>query len=351
MILRDGRLRVDEFPEPTPGPGLLLLRTLACGVCATDIHLQRHGQRLAEWSKQSGGVFRFDPQRDLVMGHEVCGEVLDYGPETRRRIPVGARVTSTSIIPHAQGLAVMGHDNLYPGGFGEFMLLAESQVRAVPDGMPTGVAALCEPLSVGFQYQRAANPQADEAPLVIGCGAIGLGLIAALRCAGVRPIVASDPAPQRREQALRAGADLALDPAHTPPFEAWKKINRTRKNPRALVFECVGVPGILNQLFAAAPNASRIVMAGFCMEPDPLFLAGAHSKSINLQLGGSPRPEDFDAALRSLDAGEVDVEPWITGRAPLTDALRAFEDAQDPTRHTRMLIEPAGVADAPRPAF
>jgi threonine dehydrogenase-like Zn-dependent dehydrogenase len=340
MILRDGALRVDELPDPEPGPGQVLVRSLACGVCASDIHLQAHGERLAEWSRRFGGPFSFDTARDLVMGHEFCGEIEGYGPQTQRALPVGTRVTSVPTLFHARGMSVLGYDNDFPGGFAQHLLLSERLVLPVPDALSNEAAALTEPVSVGFLYARIARPEPGDVPLVVGCGMIGLAVIAALRHAGVAPIVAADFSEPRRALAARAGASEVADPALESPFAAWKRAARGVKGAKALIFECVGVPGVLGPLLEHAPWFARVVVAGQCLEPDTLFTAAAHTKAINVQFGGMPIAEDFSHALRALGDGSVDVEPWLTGRAGLDDAVSAFERAKDSNAHARMILHP-----------
>jgi len=340
LIMRDGELRVDTLPDPEPGPGQVLVRNLACGICASDIHLLAHGERLANWSREHGGPFRMDTKRDLVMGHEFCGEVLDFGPDTQRAVAMGTRVTSVPHLLHAGGFAVLGYDNEFPGAFGECMLLSEAFLRPVPDSLPTDVAALTEPLSTGFQYARSARLQPGDVPLVVGCGAIGLAVIAALHRAGVEPIVASDLSPHRRELAAATGAHEVVDPRETPALEAWQKAASRIKNASAVVFECVGVPGVLGEIFEAAPWSARIVVAGVCLEPDPLFTAAAHTKGLNVQFGGIPIPEDFDGALRAISDGHVDVGAWLTGQVDLDGSVQAFDDARDAAKHTRIIVRP-----------
>ena len=341
MIMRDGVLRVDSIDDPEPGRGQVLVRNLACGICASDIHLLQHGARLADWSREFGGPFSMDLDRDLVMGHEFCGEIVDHGPGATRSLREGARVTSVPTIMHDGGFAVAGYDNEYPGGFGELMVLAEDSLRVVPDDVSSDAAAMTEPLSTGFIYVRIANVAAHEVPLVVGCGAIGLGVIAGLRMAGVEPIVASDPSSFRRALALEAGAHEVVDPNERPAMQAWKAAAARKKGAGAVIFECVGVPGVLGEILEAAPWAARVVVAGVCLEPDPLFTAAAHSKALNVQFGGFPIPEDFDGALRAIADGTVDVSRWLTGHASLDGSLQAFEDAKDTQRHARIVIRPA----------
>jgi threonine dehydrogenase-like Zn-dependent dehydrogenase len=340
MIMNDGVLRVDEMADPVPEKGQVLVRTLACGVCASDIHLRSHGDRLAKWSREFGGPFDMDTKSDLVMGHEYCGEIVDYGPDTSGELAVGSRVTSMPQLFHDRGFTVLGYDNVYPGGFSQYMLLGRDMLRAVPADVPTDAAALTEPLSVGFEYVRIARMRPHDVPLVIGCGAIGLGMIAVLRDAGVSPIVAADYAPMKRALAEQMGAHVVVDPAEQSPMRAWTEAAASTKSAAAVVFECVGVPGTLGAILEAAPWNARVIVAGVCLEPDPVFGAAAHSKAINVQFGGIPIAADFDGALEAISDGRIDVASWITGHAGIEQSVSAFDEATDPEQHARMIVHP-----------
>ena len=89
-IFRNGEIVVDEMGEPTPGPGQALVKTLACGICGSDLHARKHAHRMVEMAKYTGRK-PMDLSRDVVFGHEFCCEVLDYGPGTQRRLKPGTR--------------------------------------------------------------------------------------------------------------------------------------------------------------------------------------------------------------------------------------------------------------------
>ena len=337
LVLKSGALRVDDVPDPSPGSGQLLARSLACTICASDLHMVHHGRRLAEWSRTAGGPFDFDADQDLVLGHELCAEVVEYGPDTQGTVPVGERVVTGPMILHDRGMAIVGYSNEYPGGFGELLVLSESSILAVPEETPTDQAALMEPLSVGMLYTRVADLQPGEVPLVIGCGAIGLAVVSALRWRGIGPIVAADLSPMRRQVAAAAGADIVVDPAEDSPFAAWE---RAAGGGRCVVFECVGAPGILKGIFDGAPWMSRVIVAGQNLDDDTLFTASAHTKGLNVQFGGMPESRDYSDALGAIASGAIVVEPWLTGAAALEDAVQAFTDSTRTERHTRIVVHP-----------
>ena len=168
---------------------------------------------MVEVTKRIPGRVPMDLSRDVVFGHEFCCEMLDYGPGTERLFKRGARVCSMPLMMEADGPKGMGYSNAYVGGYAERMLLAAPLLLEVPNGLPTEHAALTEPLAVGVHAVEKAALKGDEAPLVVGCGPVGLAVIAALRLKRVRPIVAADFSPKRRELAVKMGADMVVDPA------------------------------------------------------------------------------------------------------------------------------------------
>src|SRR5262245_11328178 len=212
-VMRNKKLIVDNLPTPEPGPGEVLVKTLACGICGSDLHTLKHAEKLVEVSRRSGGAFTMDLNRDIVMGHEFCAEVVDHGPNAKKNLKVGARVCSMPVLLRAAGPETVGYSNDNPGGYGEYMRLTEGLLLEVPNGLSTEFAALTEPMAVGLHAVEKARLDQDDVPLVIGCGPVGLAVIASLRLKGVRPIVAADFSPRRRQLAEAVGADIVVDPA------------------------------------------------------------------------------------------------------------------------------------------
>jgi 2-desacetyl-2-hydroxyethyl bacteriochlorophyllide A dehydrogenase len=333
-IFRDGDIVVDSLPEPAPARGQVLVKTLACGICGSDLHAARHAHRMVAVSKRVPGRVPMDLSRDVVFGHEFCCEVLDYGPDTERRIKPGARVCSMPLMMEADGPKGMGYSNTYVGGYAERMLLSAPLMLEVSNGLSTDYAALTEPLAVGVHAVEKAMLTGDETPLVVGCGPVGLAAIAALRLKGIRPIVAADFSPKRRELAVKMGADTVVDPAAEPPYA------RLEPGRRAAIFECVGVPGILQQMFEAVPRDARLVVVGVCMEPDTIEPMFGIVKELNLQFVLGYTPEEFARSLALLADGKVDAEALITGKVGLDGVKTAFAELANAECHTKILVEP-----------
>jgi threonine dehydrogenase-like Zn-dependent dehydrogenase len=352
-VMRDRKLIVADVPIPEPGDGEVLVRTLACGICGSDLHALKHAEQFVETSRRAGGR-PMDLSRDVVMGHEFCAEIVEHGPHTTRRLGVGARVCSRPMLMRATGPQTIGYSNEHPGGYGEFMRLSEVLLLPVPNGLATEQAALTEPMAVGVHAVQKARLAPDDAPLVIGCGPVGLAVIAALRLADVRPIVAADFSPRRRELAVALGADVVIDPAKTTPWESWRQAASVWPDPAlapqpppwlpgpplrpAVVFECVGVPGVLDAIMAAAPRSSRIVVVGVCMEADAIHPMLGIVKELNLQFVLGYTQDEFAATLGHIAEGRIPTAPLITGRVGIDGIARAFEELASPERHAKVLV-------------
>jgi len=354
-VMRNQTLVVADVPVPTLGPGDVLVRTLACGICGSDLHALRHAEKFVETSRRAGNAFVMDLGRDVIMGHEFCAEIVEHGPDTTRRLKVGTRVCSRPTLMRPTGPQSIGYSNDNPGGYGEYMRLSETLLLEVPNGLSTAHAALTEPMAVGVHAVAKARLEADDAPLVIGCGPVGLAVIAALRLRGVRPIVAADFSKRRRELAAAVGADLVVDPAATTPWQSWREAAVYRDSTRApalppwiagpavrpaVVFECVGVAGVLDQLMAAAPRGTRLVVVGVCMEADTIHPMLGISKELNLQFVLGYTPDEFAATLRHIAEGAIPAAPLVTGTVGIEGVAQAFVDLGSPERHAKILVHP-----------
>ena len=334
VVMRDRKLVVADIPVPEPGPGEVLVRTLACGICGSDLHALKHAERFVETARRAGNPRVMDLARDVVMGHEFCAEIVEHGPGTARTLPVGTRVCSRPTLVRETGPQSIGYSNDNPGGYGQYMRLSEALLLPVPNGLATDHAALTEPMAVGAHAVQKARLAPEDAPLVIGCGPVGLAVIAALRLLKVEPIVAADFSPRRRELATTLGAHVVVDPAKSTVWEQ-RPAGRT-----PVVFECVGVPGVLDQVMAAAPRGARIVVVGVCMEPDTIHPLIGIVKELNLQFVLGYTPEEFAATLRHIAEGEIPTTPLITGHVGLDGVPAAFEELGSPERHAKILVHP-----------
>jgi threonine dehydrogenase-like Zn-dependent dehydrogenase len=350
LIFRNSSLVVDDMPDPEPDEGQVLVKTLAAGICGSDVHIRD----LA--AQAPPGSF----PEEVVWGHEFCCELLGYGTNTERKLKPGTRVCSVPIAYSTRGASMLGAASERPGGFAERMVLNESMLVPVPDGMPTEHAVLTEPMAVGWHAVEQSRVQPGDVPLVIGCGPVGLAVIAGLAIKGVHPIIAADFSPTRRKMAETMGADIVLDPADGSPYGRWQReltpdsvvadassqvdiraiLGMGPKLRPGVIFECVGVPGVIQQILDGAMRETRVVVVGVCMERDEILPLSGLNKQVSIQFSIGYTPQEFAQTLRHLADGRIDGTSWITGKVGLNEAAATFDDLKNPERHVKILIEP-----------
>ncbi len=334
-VMRDGRLAVKEVPDPSPGPGNVLVETLACGICGSDLHALKHLDRLLELSDAMG--IPMDMDGDVVMGHEFSARVLELG-QGASGVEPGDVVVSIPLVITPNGPAQVGYSQSYPGGYGERMVLSPALCFKVPDGLDPRHAALTEPMAVGVHAVAKSAIQQTEGAIVLGCGPIGLAIIAGLHLRGIEPIVAADFSAKRRGLAGLMGAHMAVDPREELAIDAWQRAASGRT---PVVFEAVGVPGVLDEIMRFAPRSTRIVVAGVCMEPDTIRPIIGVTKELSVQFVLGYDPMEFRQTLDHIASGDIDVAPLITGEVGIAGVSEAFEALGDPERHAKILVEPA----------
>lgn len=251
----------------------------------------------------------------------------------------------------------------------------ESLPLAVPNGLPPDVAVLTEPMAVGWHAVSRGQVSKRDVAIVIGCGPVGLAVITVLKARGIRTIIASDPSAGRRALATACGAHQVVDPTDGSPFASatdhghvttlpatvdaamdaieamarlpvhwwhlWRaldKVGATAKAP--VVFECVGVPGMIDRILDGAPLYSRIVVVGVCMGTDQWRPALAVNKEADLRCAVGYTPLEFRDTLHALAEGHLDSNPLHTGTVGLDGVQHAFDTLDHPDQHAKTVIDP-----------
>ena len=336
-VAREGAVAEEQVDDPAPGPGQVLVAPIACGICGSDLHLV----------EAQAGMADLIPA--MVLGHEFVAELLDYGPETERRIAAGSKVTSVPYLDTPAGPQLIGLSPLTPGALAELTVLQESRLLPVPAGLDATLAALAEPLAVGIHAVAAARMDRRDVALVVGCGPVGLSVIAALKALGHGPIVAAEFSAARRRLAETTGADVVVDPADTSAYSTWAELAGSplppspllgTQRPNTVVFECVGLPGVLQSIIDSATPHTRVVVVGVCNQPDSITPVTAITKELSLQFVFAYRPEEFELALRRIVDGTVAVEPWVTRTCGLQYVTEAFSQLRQPGDQCKILVTP-----------
>jgi threonine dehydrogenase-like Zn-dependent dehydrogenase len=379
----NAKLEVVDQPTPKPAKGQLLIDVLRCGICGSDLHARNHCDDVADVMAQAGYPDCARSHQSVVFGHEFCGEVLDHGSSTRKTPRAGTPVVAAPFVRRGKEVHPIGLSTKAPGGFAEHLVVEQSLALPVRNGLPIEHAALTEPMAVAWHAVRRAEITKKDVAIVIGCGPIGLAVILMLKAIGVRTVIASNHSPFRRTLAAASGADVVVNPAEDSPYAAasghghletlpeglglalstveklhklrlpWWHVWRAAEKvgaatpKRPIIFECVGVPGIIEDIITSAPLSARVVVVGVCMGADRFRPSMAIAKEIDLRFVLGYTPLEFRDTLYMLADGKVDVTPLITGTVGLNGVENAFDALGDPEAHAKILIDPK--SDATRP--
>jgi len=384
VTVQKSELRVAEVDLPAPERGQLVLDVVRCGICGSDLHARHHADALADIAGEIGydGLMRSTDR--IVLGHEFSGIVTERGKGSR--LAEGTPVVSFPLLRRGKAVHTTGLSAQAPGAYAEQVLVQDALTLAIPNGLPIDLAALTEPMAVGLHAVRRGEVGNGQVAIVIGCGPVGLSVISMLKAQGVKTVIASDFSPGRRALAEVCGADVVVDPATESPYSAARghghldsapevfelgvsTVEKLRKipalpwhavwraadklgaaNPKhPVIFECVGVPGVIEEIISTAPVFSRVVVVGVCMQPDTIRPAMAINKEIDLRFVLGYTPLEFHDALQLLADGKADPEPLVTGVVGLDGVAGAFEALRDPETHAKILIDPTSSATEPQP--
>ncbi|MCP3992086.1 MAG: zinc-binding dehydrogenase [Actinomycetia bacterium] len=350
-VLRQGAMVVDDVPDLDPGPGQVLVETIACGICGSDLHTVGHAHEMASTAREAGiATFNFDPDHDLVMGHEISVRVLDTGSDVED-VAAGAIMAAMPVLTTTDGgLAVPGYDNTYPGGYSERMLLDPGALVPVPNGLDPVLAALTEPLAVGLHAVNQSGATKGRPAIVIGAGPVGLAVVSALALVGAEPIIVSDFSSKRREMALAMGASIVVDPSGAPSRRESFGVAVDALSDEAsgetppTIFEAVGVPGMIDAIMSGAPNNSEIMVVGVCMQDDDFRPIMGIYKRLSLRFVLGWTPAEFAQSLQNMADGRIQGETLITGHVDLDGVPDAFDALADPDQHVKIMVRPNGTS-------
>lgn len=330
-------LRIEEHAAPRPGPGQVLIRMAAGGICGSDLHYFNHG---------GFGTVRL--REPMILGHEVAGHVAELGEGVTGLAegqlvavspsrPCGAcRYCREGLANHCLDMRFYGSAMPFPHVQGAFrqLLVAEAAQCASADGLSPGEAAMAEPLAVCLHAAGQAGALLGRRVLITGCGPIGLLCLLVARRAGAAEIVTTDLTDFTLGMARANGADAALnmraDPAALEPYTA-------DKGHFDVLFECTGAAAALAAAVPALRPRGEIVQLGMGGDMQvPLQAITAKE----LRLRGSFRfHAEFFTGIELMRAGLLDVKPLITQTLPLARAVEGFRLASDRSRAMKAQID------------
>lgn len=326
-----GDMRIDAVPFPEMQDEDVLIEVAACGICGSDLGFHRNG-----------GI---RPDREpMAMGHEFSGVISAVGPRVERFAP-GMRVV---VNPMANGAMIgCGSDD---GAFARTIRVRNVNrapvLHEVAAHVPMDVAALAEPLAVSLHAVNRSRAVDGETALVLGAGAIGLGIVAMLKQRGVAQVAVADLSARRLAIAATLGADLVINPARDDVWETLARAHGTvptflgtRARATQLIFENTGVPSVLQDAVAHARDTARITVASVFKEPILFDFTMLQVKEIEL-IGTMCYPGEFPDAVAWLASRTADAAAMISHRFALDDIDMAFQTAADANASAKVMIVP-----------
>ena len=321
-----------DRPEPSPGPGEVVVETKAVGVCGSDIHLYRGDH-----------PYRTYP---MVFGHEASGVVAAVGNGVSN-LTVGEAVVMEPLIPCGECYPCrIGRRNCCSrmktvgvttnGALADRFSVPAHCLYRLPDNIPHRIAALVEPFSIGFQAAYRAEITDSDRVVVLGAGPIGLTTLAAVKERGARVLI-TDLIDNRLAIADRMGADLVVNSAETDLVQAV--LDWTEGDGASVVVEAVGLPETIEVTIDLVSDAGRVVVVGVTERKFALRGVDVTKKELTIH-GSRNNLGRFQQAIDYVSAHPDLAEQLITHKYPFEDAPAAFEQAdQHPDETCKVIIE------------
>jgi L-iditol 2-dehydrogenase len=321
LLSRYKHLEIVDLPEPVPGPGEVLVRVAACGICGSDIH------------GYDGSTGRRIPP--IVMGHEAAGTVCAWGEGVTGfanddRVTFDSTVYCGSCTPclrgevnlceHRQVLGVSCTDYRRPGAFAEYVAVPSRAVHRLPDNLSFEEAAMLEPLSVALHAVSLAPVQAGDTALVVGAGMIGLLLVEVLSTAGCSRIFATDLDQSRLDLARTVGATDVIAAGRDPAEAVLEHTGGTGVD---VAMEAVGRTETVEASIDSVRKGGTVVLVGNVAPEVALPLQKVVTRQIRLQ-GSCASAGEYPRAIELLASGALQVQSLITAVAPLDEGPRWF---------------------------
>lgn len=331
-------IRIEERPVPVIGPGEVLVRIRASGICGSDV---------MEWYRV--------PKAPIVLGHEVAGDVVEVG-EGVTHLAKGDRVVVSHHVPcnecwlceagYHTACHTLHTTNFDPGGFSEYVrvppLQAASGVIALPDGVTYEEGTFVEPLGCVVRAQTRAGVRDGSTALVIGSGISGLLHIRLAAALGAGRVLATDVSPYRLEWARRAGAQAAFDA--TEAGDRLPELVREANEGRLadLVLLCTGARSAIEQGLACLESGATFVFFAPPPpgEPYPMPMADLWRREVTVRTAYGAAPDDLATALDLIAERRVRVDDLVTHRLPLDRTAEGFGLVAAATASVKVIIEP-----------
>ena len=321
-------LAFETLPDPTPDVGQVVVKVGRCGICGSDLHMTED----AAYGCKHGDV----------LGHEFAGEVVGLGHEVE-----GFRTGDlVSVIPlmscgrceHCRKGEVQwcSQFGLQGGGYAEYALARSNQCIKLPGDISLADGAIIEPLAVALHGVNLSGLKAGDKVLILGAGPIGLAVAFWAKRMGARTVAVQDIADFQQARALGMGADVFVVDPQDPVGSTEEGLGGKAD----IVFECVGVPGLIDQAVQQVRNRGTILLLGLCTRPDPINTFGMLSKEVKLVTSAFFTVPEYQASLDALAEGAIEPRLLVTDTILLADTPAVFESLKRRTHQCKVLIAP-----------
>ncbi len=337
MYYSNNDVRVEEKPKPKIGPGELLVKVMASGICGTDV---------VEWYRRN--------RVPLVLGHEIAGEVVEIG-DGIRRYKVSGRISASHHVPcNICHYCLMGHHtvcdtlrktNFDPGGFAEFLRIPAINVEKggaylLPKEVSFEEATFVEPLACVLRGQAQAGYKKGQTILIIGSGISGILHIQLAKARSFGRIIATDINDRRLKMASKFGADLTIHAEENIPIKV-KKFNDNRL--ADIVILCTGAKPAIEQALKSIERGGTILFFASTEESLKFSLSINEffwKNEVTLMSSYAANPREHLEALELIHNKKVNVKDMITHRLSLDEIQKGFRLVSEAKESIKVIIEP-----------
>lgn len=321
-------LALETLDDPTPQTGEVVVKVGRCGICGSDLHMTED---------PAYGINKGD-----VLGHEFAGEVVALG-KGAEGLKLGDLV---SVIPlkscgHCEScksgeVAWCDHFGLQGGGYAEYAVTKPNQCIRLPQSASLADGAIIEPLAVALHGVNMSGMKPGDKVLILGAGPIGLAVAFWVRRKGASDVIIQDLATFQEARAMEMGATgFSVSPGD--PVRSVEQMLGTKPD---IVFECVGVPGLIAQAVEQVRKRGTICLLGLCTRPDTFNSFAMLSKEVRLITSAFFTRQEYEEALDALDAGAAEPRALVTDTISLADTPARFEALRKRTHECKVLIAP-----------
>lgn len=321
-------ITTEILPDPTPGPGEVLIEVGRCGICGSDVSM-------------TGGT-PFDYATGKCFGHEYSGTVVDLAPDVEG-LATGDQVACMPMSgcgqcdPCREGHLLFCQNGVGTGrGFAQYVALPANAATLLPQSLSLADGALVEPMACGLHALTSAGMRGGERVLVLGAGSMALSATWWARRLKAGRIVVASRSAHRRDICLAFGADEV----HAFENEEPGALERALGGPAHIVVECVGKEGLLGTALQYLRLGGTVISMGMCTRPETIVPAGLTFREARLVFPLRYSADEYVRTARELEAAGLQPEMMVSDVLPLESLGDAIENLRAGARTLKVHIDP-----------